>query len=208
MRAIINPDGINSGNALEKTSCCLTLEKLREMYVEKKLSSGEIATYCQDLGFASVDYCRVKKWLMLAGIPRRTLKEAGKLLAEKYPDKYKALGFYAYQCQKKPTMLYPEHRAKIIASNLKHRQKFQKLGQDAAAKKRRERNSFCFCSQCHKQIRIPFSQLIFNTHFCSRQCYSELRKSGFYKGTRWNNAQKQLLKEIEAIKQQYREVGE
>ena len=68
-----NPNGINTGNALQRTSCPVTPARLRAMYVDECLS---VLVLCKMWGTSDTN---IRAWLKMAGIPIRSFTEAARV---------------------------------------------------------------------------------------------------------------------------------
>ncbi len=196
--SIRNPKGINTGNALESTSCPIEAWLLKSLY-DKNMSCRNIAAYLIDRFNRSIDISTVHNWLLRIGVQTRTYSEA-RIIVAKDPAEYESL---------KEHMRRIQHLANASV---------RKRGSDEGRRRAVETyKANCLrkrikrvCSNCGKEFTVIPSRLAqaekrgqlewFDNQSCKVSFYRRLKVYG-----RGNSEMKELFAEIRSVKAARRE---
>jgi hypothetical protein len=163
---------INKGNALEKTLCPITPERLWELYWKEGKSADQIAEYLTHATQRSKSFCggSVREWLKKAGI---TLRTGSELVTHTQLRNPELLHSRIERIKKARTHFvknpYHELTAKeqkaIVRRLTASRKPFNDLQKSKRIKKK------CEWSDCSNMLEVTESRLKkCNHHFCGRSC--------------------------------------
>ena len=166
---IVNPEGINTGNCLQATTCPVSLGRLKELHDIQLYSMNEISAYLSKQFNRRLALHTIQQWFKLSGIVTRPRNVACRIAAKKQYWKYSIVK----ATEAANASLLQKEAASIFAkkTNIKARRSYIKN----CKAKRVQRT--CQWTTCRAEFDVKPSKIKYGYgRFCSKSCAMKFRR--------------------------------
>jgi hypothetical protein len=155
-----NPGGINTGNALERTTCPVHVSVLKDLYEVQAMGTPGIANWINGKFNTKFDRASVYRWWKSGGIQTRTHSHASSIACKQNPEMYKRIAALGNIASAK-SEIHKQIRMKIM-------KKIGSKGNKAHLKACLARRIIVQCALCGKDKSLmPCKYKGPTRHFCN-----------------------------------------